>query len=168
MVRTDFQATLVLAALILLAPVPGARGEDAIQWDRYSGEETVKAVTTNQDGSTRETKCWLAVVGGQGFIRTGATRWGGNIERNPEIALRIGETELLLRVELVTDPAARDAVKAAYRAKYGFSDWILNPLRGSNPRSCASSRASRSRASSRLGLQGPRRALFAEESCKFW
>jgi hypothetical protein len=134
MVRADFQATLVLAALILLATVPGARGEDAIQWDRYSEEQTVEVVTTNPDGSARETTAWLAVVGGQGYIRTGATRWGGNIERNPEIALRIGETELLLRVELVTDPAARDAVKAAYRAKYGFSDWILNPLRGSNPK----------------------------------
>jgi hypothetical protein len=134
MVRTDFQATLVLAALILLAPVPGARGEDAIQWDRYSGEETVKAVTTNQDGSTRETKCWLAVVGGQGFIRTGATRWGANIERNPSIALRIGETELPLRVEFVTDPAEREAVKAAFRAKYGFSDWLLSPMRGRSPK----------------------------------
>ena len=134
MVRTDFQATLVLAALILLAPVPGARGEDAIPWDRYSGEETVKAVTTNPDGSTRETKCWLAVVGGQGFIRTGATRWGGNIERNPEIALRIGEAELPLRVEFVTEPAEREAVKAAFRAKYGFWDGILSPLRGGSPK----------------------------------
>jgi hypothetical protein len=134
MVRNRFQAILVLAALILLTPVTGARGEEAIEWDRYSEEETVEVITTNEDGSARETKVWLAVVDGQGYIRTGKTRWGGNLERNPEIILRIGETELPLRVEFVTDQTERDAVKAALRAKHGFSDWILNPIRGKNPK----------------------------------
>ena len=132
--RTHFQAILVLTALILLAPVTGAQGGDAIQWDRYSEEGTVEVVTTNEDGSARETKVWLAVVDGQGYIRTGKTRWGGNVERNPEVTLRIGEAELPLRVEFVTDPAERDAVKAALRAKHGFSDWILSPIRGRNPK----------------------------------
>jgi hypothetical protein len=134
MVRTRFQAILVLAALILLTPLAGAHGEEAIDWDRYSEEGTVEVITTNEDGSTRETKVWLAVVDGQGYIRTGKTRWGGNVERNPEITLRIGETELPLRVEFVTDPTERDAVKAALRAKHGFWDWILNPIRGRNPK----------------------------------
>jgi hypothetical protein len=133
-VRTHFQAILVLTALILLAPVTGAQGGDAIQWDRYSEEGTVEVITTNEDGSARETKVWLAVVDGQGYIRTGKTRWGGNVERNPEVTLRIGESELPLRVEFVTDPAERDAVKAALRAKHGFSDWILSPIRGRNPK----------------------------------
>jgi len=133
-VRIRFQAILVLAALILLAPLAAAQGEEAIEWDRYSEEGTVEVITTNEDGSARETKVWLAVVDGQGYIRTGNTRWGGNIERNPEIVLRIGETELPLRVEFVTDQTERDAVKDALRAKHGFSDWILNPIRGKNPK----------------------------------
>jgi hypothetical protein len=133
-VKTHFQGILVLSALILLTPVTRARGEEAIDWHRYSEEGTVEVITTDEDGSVRETKVWLAVVDGQGYIRTGKTRWGGNIERNPEVTLRIGETELPLRVEFVTDPTERDAVKAALRAQHGFSDWILNPIRGKNPK----------------------------------
>lgn len=132
--RAPVQAIFLLALLILLAPLAGARGEEAIEWDRYSDEGTVRVITTNEDGSARETKVWLAVVEGQGYIRTGKTRWGGNLERNPEIVLRIGETELPLRVEFVSDQTERDAVKAAFRAKHGFSDWILSPLRGRNPK----------------------------------
>ena len=132
--RAPVQAIFPLALLVLLAAVSGASGEDAIEWDRYSEEGTVTVLTSDEDGSTRETKVWLAVFEGQGYIRTGKTRWGGNIERNPEIVLRIGETELPLRVEFVTDEAERDGVKAALRAKHGFSDWILSPVRGRNPK----------------------------------
>jgi hypothetical protein len=134
MVRNRFLTLLALAALVLLTAASGARGEEAIEWHRYSEEGTVEVITSNEDGSLRETKVWLVVVDGQGYIRTGRTRWGGNVERNPEIVLRIGETELPLRAEFVTDRTERDAVKAALRAKHGFSDWILSPLRGRNPR----------------------------------
>jgi len=133
-VRAPVQAIFLLVLLVLLAPLAGAQGEEAIEWDRYAEEGTVTVLTTDEDGSTRETKVWLAVVEGQGYIRTGKTRWGGNLERNPEIVLRIGETELPLRVEFVTDQSERDAVKAAFRAKHGFSDWILSPVRGRNPK----------------------------------
>ena len=132
--KTHYQAILVLAAVILLTPLTGARGEEAIEWDRYAEEGTVEVVTTDEDGSARVTKVWLAVVDGQGYIRTGKTRWGGNLERNPELTFRVGETELPLRVEFVTDQTERDAVKAALREKHGFSDWILSPIRGRNPK----------------------------------
>ena len=127
-------AAIALAASILLAPVSGARGEEAVDWDRYSEEGTIEVITTNEDGSSRETKVWLAVVEGQGYIRTGNTGWGDNVERDPDVALRIGETELPLRVEFVTDEAHREAVKAAFREQYGFQDWLMNPLRGKNPK----------------------------------
>ena len=132
--RAPIRAILLLVLFILLTPVTGAQGEEAIEWDRYSEEGTVEVITTDEDGSARETKVWLAVVEGQGYVRTGKTRWGGNLERNPDIVLRIGETELPLRVEFVTDQTERDAVKAALREKHGFSDWILNPIRGKNPK----------------------------------
>jgi hypothetical protein len=133
-VRSGFQAIPLMAALALLTPFTGARGEEAIQWDRYSGEGTVEVITSNEDGSDRVTKVWLAVVEGRGYIRTGGTRWGANVERNPKVTLRIGEKEFPLRVEFVTDQTERDAVKDALRAKHGFSDWILTPLRGKNPK----------------------------------
>jgi hypothetical protein len=134
MARAPIQAILVLFLLVLITPLSGAHGEEAIDWDSHAEEQTVTVVTADEGGSVRETTAWLAVLDGQGYIRTGGTRWGGNIERSQDIALRIGETELLLRVEFVTDEAQRDAVKAAFREKYGFSDWLLNPLRGSNPK----------------------------------
>ena len=124
----------VLAAFMFLTVAAGARGEEALDWSIHSEEQTVEVVTTNQDGSSRETKVWLIVVDGQGYIRTGNTRWGGNIERNPDVVLRIGETELPLRIELVTDEAERTAVTAAFRDKYGFSDWILTPFRRGEPK----------------------------------
>jgi hypothetical protein len=133
-VRVPVTATVLLALLFPIAPVHGASGEGAIDWERYAEEGTVEVITTDEDGSARETKVWLIVVEGQGYIRTGSTGWGGNVERNPELTLRIGETELPLRVEFVTEEAERDAVKKAFRAKYGFSDWLMNPLRGRNPK----------------------------------
>ena len=132
MAGTPIQA--ILALLVFLTPLSGALGEEAIDWDSHAEEETVTVVTANEDGSARETTIWLAVLDGQGYIRTGGTRWGGNVERNQDITLRIGETELLLRVEFVTDEAQRDAVKAVFREKYGFSDWLIGPMRGSNPK----------------------------------
>ncbi len=133
-VRAPVYAFLLLALLVLLAPVSSASGEEAIEWDRHSEAGTVTVLTTNEDGSTRETKVWLAVFEGQGYIRTGNTRWGGNVERDPDITLRIEETEWPLRVEFVTDEAEREAVKKALRARYGFSDWILSPVRGRHPK----------------------------------
>ena len=132
--RTRSCATIVLAFLILLTPLSGALGEEAVDWNRYAEEGTIEVITTNEDGSSRETKVWLAVVEGQGYIRTGNTGWGGNVERDPDVTLRIGETELPLRVEFVTDETQREAVKAAFREKYGFSDRLMNPLRGKNPK----------------------------------
>jgi hypothetical protein len=124
----------VLAAFTFLTLAVGARGDEAIDWSSYADEQTVKVVTTNQDGSSRETTVWLVVVEGQGYIRTGKTRWGGNIERDRDVALRIGETELALRVAFVSDEAEREAVVTAFRDKYGFSDWILGPFRRGEPK----------------------------------
>jgi hypothetical protein len=132
--RIGIQSCFVIAAFTLLTVAVGARGGEAIVWSSYADEQTVKVVTTNEDGSSRETTVWLVVVEGQGYIRTGKTRWGGNIERNPDVALRIGETELTLRVAFVSDEVEREAVVTAFRDKYGFSDWILGPFRRGEPK----------------------------------
>ncbi len=123
----------VLAFVLVLAFV-GVAGAEEIAWARYADEGTVKVTTTNEDGSTRDTKIWLVVVGGQGYIRTAKTRWGANLERDPEIVLRVGSELLPLRVEFVTHQATRDEVVDAFRDKYGFTDWVVNPFRGRNPK----------------------------------
>jgi hypothetical protein len=125
------RSALVLALVLAFA---GVAGSEDIVWARYAEEGTVKVTTTDEDGSPRETKVWLVVVGGQGYIRTRKTRWGANLERNPEIVLRVGSDLLPLRVEFVTDEATRDEVIDAFRDRYGFTDWIVNPFRGRNPK----------------------------------
>jgi hypothetical protein len=120
-----------VGALVLGASPASAEAPD---WNAVADVGTVEIVTTDQDGSTRETTIWLAVVDGQGYIRTGNTRWAANIERNPEVVLRIGETEYPLRVEHVEDEALRERVGQAFRDKHGFTDALVSLFRHRHPK----------------------------------
>jgi len=122
--------------LLSVAPLIAthAAAEEALDWSRYAEHGVVTVTTTNRDGSARRTKVWLAVVDGRGYLRTGGTRWGDNIERHPEVAVLIGSESLDLHVRFVTDEDTREAVKRAFREKYGFTDWAINLFRGNNPR----------------------------------
>ena len=164
--RAHFQAILVLTAFILIAPVAGAEGGDAVQWDRYAEEGTVEVVTTNEDGSARVTKVWLAVVDGQGYIRTGKTRWGGNVERNPEIIAsnRRDRATAAGRVRHRSDRARRGKGRAPGEARVLGLDPQSDP-REATPRSCAWSRARRSRTKAAGSpMTALRKALYASAS----
>jgi hypothetical protein len=89
----------------------------------------VRIITLDPDGEVRDTKIWIALHDGTGWVRTGNSRWLENIRRDPDVKLRVGQQEFELRAEEIGDPAARTAVAAAMRAKYGWSDWMLQPLR---------------------------------------
>lgn len=108
-----------------LAPAPAR----AIDWAVAGGERVVEIVTQDEDGSPRETKIWLVVVDGQGYIRTAGTRWWGNVERDPDVELRVAGAEHPLRAELVMDEALVQRVVAAFRTKYGFSDRMAGLVR---------------------------------------
>lgn len=132
--RRRLHAGLLLGAVAcLLGPVLAGAAEP--DWNSVADVEEVRVLTTNQDGTPRETTIWLAVVDGRGYIRTsGWTRWGDNVERNPEIALRIGDTEYPLRASFVEDEALRAKIVATFREKYGRLDGFLGVFRGSKPR----------------------------------
>jgi hypothetical protein len=117
---------MLLLGLLATALAAGAAGPD---WNAAKDVETVYIVTADEDGSSRETKIWLVVVDGQPYIRTGSTRWKDNIERNPDVALRIDEAEYPLRAEFVTDTALFARVQQAFRDKYGFSDSFVGIFR---------------------------------------
>lgn len=123
----------LLLVLGLCTPlVAQAAGPD---WDAVAAVEEVDVLTTNEDGSPRDTVIWLAVLDGQGYIRTSqSTTWGGNVERQPDIALRIEEQEYPLRASFVSDEALREKIVATFREKYGWTDGMLNFMRGSDPR----------------------------------
>jgi hypothetical protein len=125
---------VAFAFLPLLLAAGSSGAEPVIDWGAHAEEQTVIAVTTDEDGGIRETKVWLVVIDGEGYIRTGNTRWGRNLERDPRLLLRVAEDELSLRVVFVTDESDREEIEAAFREKYGFWDRVLNPLRGRSPK----------------------------------
>ena len=130
----SLQAPLFSAlGLGLLLAAPAAA--EAPDWESLADVKQIEVLTTNGDGSARETTIWLAVVEGQAYIRTSSrTRWGGNAERDPDIALRIQGTEYPLRASFVTDEGLRERIEKSFREKYGWSDGALDMFRGSTPR----------------------------------
>jgi hypothetical protein len=131
--RRPWACVLLGAVACLLGAV--AAGDAELDWNSVAEVEEVRVLTTNEDGTPRETTIWLAVVDGQGYIRTsGWTTWGDNVERNPDIALRIGDAEHPLRASFVEDEALRERIVAAFREKYGWFDGFMGVFRGSKPR----------------------------------
>jgi hypothetical protein len=109
-------------ALWLLA---GAARAEPIDWNALAGEQTVVVLTKEADGAPRETTVWLAVVDGQGYLRTGDTHWHGNIQRDAKIGVRIAGKDYAVTAEHVSDPALRAKVNATFNTKYGFSDTFI-------------------------------------------
>jgi hypothetical protein len=121
---------LLLLAALLAAPAVAA----APDWAAVAEEETVYVVTSDEDGDRRETKIWVLVLDGVGYIRTSrSTRWGDNVERDPDIALRVDDADYPLRATFIEDPADRARIVAGFEEKYG-SNPILNWIRGDDPR----------------------------------
>jgi hypothetical protein len=116
-----------LTLALALAAAPAAAAE--IDWQAVTAPDVVRIVTLDADGDVRDTKIWIALHDGTGWVRTSDSRWFRNIQRDPQVKLRVGEREFELRAEEVGDPATRAAVDAAMRAKYGWSDRMLGVLR---------------------------------------
>ena len=134
-IRPASRFWLSLAALLAAGLLSAAAGAAAPDWNAAAEVEEVEVLTADEDGSPRETTIWLAVLEGQGYIRTTrSTTWGDNVERDPDIALRIGEEEHSLTAAFVEDAALRERIIQAFRDKYGWFDGLLNVIRGSNPR----------------------------------
>ena len=132
---TGFLAVLAAASALLVCTIGQASPvEGAPQWTSLAGEKTVFVLTADEDGEVRRTKIWLAVMDGQGYIRTShSTRWGRNVVRDPAIVLESGGVEYPVLATFVEDPALRERVVTAFRAKYGWPDGLFQLFRGSNP-----------------------------------
>jgi len=123
---------VLLSSLVMLGltctSVSPPMAEPPVDWGAVSDERVPVIVTEDPDGSERVTKLWLVVVDGQGLIRTGGTRWFRNIQRDPNMMLRIGGYAYPLRVELVADESLRERAHAAFREKYGWQDRLVHPF----------------------------------------
>jgi len=124
----------ILIGLLCLLGAAGATAA-APDWGSVADVEEVEVLTTNQDGTTRTTTIWLVVLDGSGYIRTSrSTTWGDNIERDPQLVLRIEGVEYPLRADFVEDEGLRERIVTAFREKYGWFDGLVDAFRGSNPR----------------------------------
>ena len=125
---------LALLAFAVAAAGGSVARAGAPDWASVADVGTIEVVTRDEGGDPRETTVWLIVVDGRGYLRTGGTRWGANLVRDPRAVLRIDETEYPMRVEFVEDDATREQVVAAFREKYGFTDAFIAVFRGSRPK----------------------------------
>jgi hypothetical protein len=128
--RSTF-ASLAALALVLASAAAIAAEPD---WEKVKDVGRIQIVTHDEDGDARETTIWLAVVDGQGFIRTGNSKWLANIHRNPsDVVLRIEGVEYPLRAEFIENDKLRERVTAAFHAKYGWVDSMAHLMRGGRP-----------------------------------
>jgi hypothetical protein len=112
----------------LFVLVRPARPERAA-WVRAAGLERShhgrdRGPSENPDGTRNETTVWLAVLDNHGYIRTGDTSWYPNLERKPEIGVRIAGKDYAVTALLVTDQAVIDKVQAEFAHKYGWPDTV--------------------------------------------
>ena len=120
------------ALVISLASAAAIAAEP--DWEKVKDVGRIQIVTHDEDGDARETTIWLAVLDGQGFIRTGSTTWGDNIKRNPDdVVLKIEGKEYPLRAEFIENDKLRERVTAAFHAKYGWVDSMVHLTRGGRP-----------------------------------
>jgi len=121
-------AVFAVTTAVLLHAASGARALEPAptDWTPLAEVQEIQVLSENPDATPRETTVWLAVVDGQGFIRTGNTSWYPNLEQRPSIGVRVAGREYAVRAELIDeDEALRDRVFAAFRAKYGWSDRMV-------------------------------------------
>jgi hypothetical protein len=120
------RATLFVMALLLAGAV---RAAPQFDWDKFTDTQTVEIVSTDEDGGARLTTVWIVVIDHQAYIRTSGTIWGDNVEREGKLRFRDGNAELSLRVEKVLSPSEIERVVAAFRAKYGTTDALMQIFR---------------------------------------
>jgi hypothetical protein len=118
-----------LLGLALLIPA-GAASAD---WAPFAETKTIEIHTQDEDGKARETKVWIVVVDGTGYVRTNDSRWLANIRRGSTVEIRAGETTLAVGAGEVEDEAIRDKVEEAFKAKYGAMQKFMSFLRISEP-----------------------------------
>ena len=127
--RQPIRLAGALLALAWLFPAAAT----AADWAPFAETKTIEIETQDEDGDRRETKAWIVVVGGTGYVRTNDSRWLANIRRGSPIEIRAGETTLAVGAAEVEDQATRDKVEEAFKAKYGAMQKLMSFFRISEP-----------------------------------
>ncbi len=103
--------------------MPVAQGP--IDWRVADDRWSLHIVTVEPDGDPRVTRIWLAIVDGEGTLRTGDSRWWQNLERDPTGRIRLLGIDYPVRVEFVTRHEEKARIDDAFIEKYGWLERIL-------------------------------------------
>ena len=118
-----------LAIVVFLAcasgPIPFA--QEPIDWNATDDRWSLHIVTLDPDGSERVTRIWLALVDGDGTLRTGDSRWWANLKRDPNARIRVLEIDYPLQVEFVTEHEQKARIDDAFVEKYGWIERMMFP-----------------------------------------
>lgn len=123
---------LAFGSLAALSNLSAHAASTLPDWKHFVDLRTIQVMTLDDDEehTRRETTIWLAVYEDQGYIRTGATTWGANVRRVPNVVIRMDGANYELRATPIPEGELYDAVKQTFRDKYGFMDAALSLVRG--------------------------------------
>lgn len=129
---TSLIRALALGSLVALCALSANAASPLPNWKHFAELDTIQVVSADDDKehTRRETTVWLAVYEDQGYIRTGATTWGANVRRDPNVVIVMNGVEYELRATLIPEGELYDSVIQAFRDKYGFMDAALSLFRG--------------------------------------
>ncbi len=77
-------ASIVLLVGLACASGPLPIASSPIDWEAATERWSLHIVTVDPDGDERVTRIWLALVDGEGTVRTGDSRWWQNLKRDPK------------------------------------------------------------------------------------
>ena len=120
------------AVLLVAALGAGGRAE-SFDWAPFEKNDVIRILTHDDDGDLRDTKVWVVVVDGGGYVRTNASTWLENIERNPQVEVRVWGQNYLMRAEEVKDEALKEKIEEAFKEKYGFLQRTMSLFRFREP-----------------------------------
>jgi len=115
---------------LLLATLAASSHAEELDWAAANEHGVVEVITVDPDGDLRETKVWLGVLDGFGYVRTDDSRWFRNIERDPDVTLRIDGVDHPVRAEIMDDTDLRERVDDVFREKYGWQVRLMEIFGG--------------------------------------
>ena len=118
-------APLALAIGLACASGPGIIATGPIDWEAAADRWSLHIVTVDPDGDERVTRIWLAIVDGEGTLRTGDSRWWENLKRDLNCRIRLLGNDYPLRAEFVTDHENMARIDDAFVEKYGWVERMM-------------------------------------------
>jgi hypothetical protein len=98
-----------------------------VSWIALESNEVVVLQTTGPDGSSRETRVWIADEGAHSWLEAATPErdWYRDVLERPRVKMRRGG--LMLTFDAVSRPGAqgREHIRGLLREKYGWADaWV--------------------------------------------